>query len=65
MAIRHGLVDSTNFVPPSGKVFEDWMVDGYYDASQNLEFRSVFSDDKLKNDEKIFTLTHITHILIC
>ena len=22
-------------------------------------------DDKLKNDEKIFTLTHITHILIC
>ena len=59
------IASSTNFVPPSGKVFEAWMVDGNYGASQYpLSLGQFAPGGKLKFDENMVNAYTYTDIVV-
>lgn len=56
---------STNFLPPSGKVFEAWIVDGNYAASgYPLSLGQFAPGGKLKFDENMVNAYTYTDIVI-
>jgi hypothetical protein len=56
---------TTNFLPPSGKVFEAWIVDGNYAASQYpLSLGQFSASGKLKFDENMVNAYTYSDIVV-
>jgi hypothetical protein len=59
------ITGATNFLPPSGKVFEAWVVDGNYAASQYPLSLGQFSPaGKLKFDENMVNAYTFSDIVV-
>ena len=59
------ITSSTNFIPPSGKVFEAWIVDGNYAASQYpLSLGQFAPGGKLKFDENMVNAHTYTDVVV-
>lgn len=56
---------ATNYIPPSGKVFEAWMVDGgAYASGYPLSLGQITSSGKLKFDEYMVNAYTYTNIVV-